>query len=90
MATYGVTKDKLAPGSSNSYTVKSKILIIPVTTSGELSCSWWLLRAYKKFVPLLVPKVAPQGASLSGGASNEDWALFPYYHFLAYSFDTLS
>ncbi|KAG5599153.1 hypothetical protein H5410_030523 [Solanum commersonii] len=50
---------------------------ITLTTSGESSCSWRLVIAYKRFVPLPVPKVAPLGAALSGGATEKDWALLP-------------
>ena len=39
LATRGVKNDKVAPGSSKEYTSREKTFNIPVTKSGEVSCS---------------------------------------------------
>lgn len=44
--------------------------------SSEFLYYWWLLRGYTRFVPTPVSNVAPLGASLSGGETDEDSALW--------------
>ena len=71
IATYGVTKHKLALRSNNAQKVKSKTQIISMKTFGKFSCSWRLVRAYMWFAPPPVPEVAPLGA-LFREATDED------------------
>lgn len=63
---------------------------MPVTTSGESSHFWKLVKAYRQFATLLVLEVALLGASLSYGVSEEDSALLPLLPLPSCCLDTLA
>ena len=86
ITTYGVTKHKLTPRSSEALIVDLETLFIPFTTSYESFCSWQLLRAYKWILPPQVSEVVLLFETWSSGEIEEDWALLPLVIFFCLFF----